>query len=239
MTFKKLFTEDINVSNNNASKYFKMIQKATKSKSYDITDISGLGGYIVDFKGGVEDFSILVDTTKGKAGVIVGYRFGAGNLDFRQIPNNFTSVKDIVNDYKILKMSNNKLMNAKSVIKKAQGKIALSDPDDSFDMQKDIAERMEIDDQILYRGGNLKSTINKNAKSLASMLMKKGLTTKFAKSIKLVPSEIDYDGKHEFISQITFKMNGKKIDSFDWVNYGLFKDEYNDTIDFSSVLYIK
>jgi hypothetical protein len=150
-SFRELVNESIKVTNNSASKYFKMIQKATNAKMYNITDAKGINGYTVDFSGGKEDFSLLVDTTKGKDGWIVGYRFGTDNLNFRQLPANFTSVKDIVNDYKILKMAKGKSFPAKTVIKKAETQIKLSEPDNENDFDFENDKYGAIKEGKLYR----------------------------------------------------------------------------------------
>jgi len=134
-SFRELFNESIKVSNNNASKYFKMIQKATKSKLYNIETSND--SYVVEFRGGKEDFSLLVDTTKGKDGWLVGYQFGENNGTFRMIPANFTSVKDIISDYRILKMAKGKSLPAKAVIKNAETQIKLAEPDSDFDFEND------------------------------------------------------------------------------------------------------
>jgi len=134
-SFRELFNESIKVSNNNASKYFKMIQKATKSKLYNIETSND--SYVVEFRGGKEDFSLLVDTTKGKDGWLVGYQFGENNGTFRMIPANFTSVKDIISDYRILKMAKGKSLPAKAVIKNAETQIKLSEPESDFDFEND------------------------------------------------------------------------------------------------------
>ena len=143
ITFKEYILESIKVSNNNAGKYFKMIQKATKSRTWEVENIKG--GYVVKFRGGKEDFNLLVDTSKGRDGWIVGYSIGDDITKFRMIPSNFTSVKDIVNDYKILKRSSSKELSAKEIFKNAETQISLKDEDNVGTYKvKDKNELMKI-----------------------------------------------------------------------------------------------
>jgi len=143
ITFKEYILESIKVSNNNASKYFKLIQKGTKSRTWDVENVKG--GYIVTFRGGIEDFNLLVNTSKGRDGWIVGYSIGDDTSKFRMIPGNFNSVKDIIKDYKILKRSSGKELSIKEIFKNADTQISLKDDDNAGTYKvKDKKELIEI-----------------------------------------------------------------------------------------------
>ena len=62
MKLKTAIMESIIVKKTNAIKYFKQIQKATKSRSYDIEKCEN--GYTVDFIGGKIDFKLLIGKVK-------------------------------------------------------------------------------------------------------------------------------------------------------------------------------
>jgi carbonic anhydrase/acetyltransferase-like protein (isoleucine patch superfamily) len=121
---EEFFNESIKVTQTNSIKYFKLIKKGTKSKTWNIVPFDN--SYVVEFRGGKEWFNLLVDTTKGKDGWLVGYQFGENDGTFKMFPTSFTSAKDILSNYNILKSSKEKSEPQKKVIKKAHVQIDLT-----------------------------------------------------------------------------------------------------------------
>jgi len=212
-----LLKESIKVSKNNASKYFKQIQKVTKSKTFDIEPVKD--GYIVSFNGGKESFSLLVDVKKGKDGYIVGYTFG-GTDKFRLMPANFTSVEDILNDYKILKQTKGKELSSTEVMKKAEVQIELSSDDSSNDIVNDLWERLVIPKDVPN------ATISDVKENIFNAIIKtleaKNLTTKYSKRIFFGIDSYDIDDNP---SELVLKLDGKIISRWELIDerYGLYK----------------
>ena len=90
--------EEITISKNTLGKYLKMIQKATRAKKYDVETVQG--GFEATFidKSGKE-FSFLFDESK-----MIGYSIDGV---YRVIPSNYTSIKDVLADFKIKNGFNN------------------------------------------------------------------------------------------------------------------------------------
>ncbi len=142
--FREYLNESIKVSNNNASKYFKMIQKVSKSSGWSVNN-EPKNGYIVDFedKGDTDSgFSLLVKE-EGKNGYIIGYSFGDNG--FREIPKIFTSIKDIYNDFKILKASKGKLSSSLKLLKMVDVNVDMEVTKVSSDEGKYMKTLKEID----------------------------------------------------------------------------------------------
>ena len=143
ITFKQYINEAIKVTKNNASKYFRLIEKGTKSKSWHITQEQNY--YIVVFNGSKDgDFSFLVKDEK-----IIGYTL-SGNTDWRLIPSILTSVKDLVKDWEIITSSGKKGkgMSSTVLIKKADNLISVSD-EPTFDI--DNKKYYGVKEDKLYR----------------------------------------------------------------------------------------